>query len=89
MKTSSSPGLDAKPKPFSVSYHFTFPIGMASSFRFRYLARRLQAKIKALHYTSAPKTATVAQNTKIPPAGRDLRKRGAPQSHTHHFVPVA
>lgn len=53
------------------------------------MARPLQAKIKALHYTSAPKIATVAQNTKIPPAARDLRKRGAPQSHTHHFVPVA
>ena len=53
------------------------------------MARPLQAKIKALHYTFAPKTATVAQNTKIPPAARDLQKRCVLQSHEHHFVPVA
>ena len=53
------------------------------------MARPLQAKIKALHYTSTPKTATVAQNTKIPADALDLRKRRAPQSHEHHFVPVA
>lgn len=28
------------------------------------MARPLQAKIKVLHYTFAPKTATVTQNTK-------------------------
>ena len=39
------------------------------------MARPLQAKIKALHYTSAPKTATVTQNTKTLRAVRDLRKR--------------
>ena len=53
------------------------------------MARPLQAKIKALHYTSAPKNATVAQNTKIRPEVRDLQKRSVPKSHKHHFVPVA
>lgn len=39
------------------------------------MARPLQAKIKALHYTSAPKTATVTQNTKTRRAGSYLQKR--------------
>ena len=39
------------------------------------MARPLQAKIKALHYTFAPKTATVIQNTKTRQERRDLRKR--------------
>ena len=41
------------------------------------MARPLQAKIKALHYTVAPKTATVTQNTKNRHAVHNLRKRGA------------
>ena len=53
------------------------------------MARPLQAKIKALHYTSAPKTATVSQNTKIRSAAHDQRKCASSQSHEHHFVPVA
>ena len=39
------------------------------------MARPLQAKIKALHYTSAQKTATVTQNTKTRRTVRDLQKR--------------
>ena len=39
------------------------------------MARPLQAKIKALHYTFTPKTATVTQNTKTRRTVRVLRKR--------------
>ena len=53
------------------------------------MARPLQAKIKALHYTFAPKTATVTQNTKTRRAVRDLRKHGVPLPHEHHSVPLA
>lgn len=53
------------------------------------MARPLQAKIKVLHYTFAPKTATVTQNTKTRRAVRDLRKHGVLLPHEHHSVPLA
>lgn len=53
------------------------------------MARPLQAKIKVLHYTFAPKTATVTQNTKTRRAVRDLRKHGVPLPHEHHSVRLA
>ena len=53
------------------------------------MARPLQAKIKALHYTFAPKTATVTQNTKTRHEGCDLGKRWALLSYEHRSVPLA